>query len=267
MRLLLHGFILSIVFTSASLPMPAQDHQLQYDITSVKPHNSSDGGMSIGSKSDGFSCRNVDLKTLIANAYGIRRDLISGGPGWVESTGFDVEGKVAGQDVDAFKKLTYLQRDELLQNLLVERFHLKIHHETKVSAIYDLVVAKGGPKLKALPPFTPPQDVKNDLEAAKRPGAMTMYPGMLKGQGLPMSQITANLANILEHTVVDKTGLTGEFDFDLKWHPDDAPPPTEGEPGVSLFTALQEQLGLKLQPTKGPVDVIVIDHAEAPSAN
>ncbi len=241
--------------------------QLQYDVTSIKPHSSADNGMRISNTPDGFSCLNIDLRTLISNAFDIRRDLISGGPGWVDSAHFDVDAKVAGQDLEAYKKLTYPQRRALLQAMLADRFHLKLHHETKTLPLYNLVVAKGGFLLKPLPPFTPPPDAAKDSEAARRPGMMTMGPGMLKAQGVGIDALANHLASVLEHTVVDKTGITGDFDIDLKWRPDDAGPPAEGDSGVSLFTAVQEQLGLKLESAKGPVEVLVVDHAEQPLAN
>lgn len=241
-----------------------------YDVASVKPNKSGDNMMRIMNTPDGFSCTNINLKTLIANAYGIRQDLISGGPGWVDSMGFDVNAKISGEDLAAYKKLTARQRNSLLVPLLVDRFHLKVHHETKVLPMYDLVLAKGGSRMKMEPPVPPSPDAAKDPEAAKPRGMITMGPGMLKGEGIPMTSIANQLAYALEATVVDKTGLTGTFDFELKWTPDDAPPANEAdsaEPNVSIFAAVQEQLGLKLQPTKGPVDTIIIDHADQPSEN
>jgi uncharacterized protein (TIGR03435 family) len=240
-----------------------------YDVASIKPNKANDGMMRISSLPDGFSCINVQLKTLIANAYDIRQDLISGGPAWVDSQGFDVEAKVSAEDVDAFKKLPGRQRNTLLQALLADRFHLKIHHETRILPMYDLIVAKGGPRLKPNPPIPPSPDAAKDPEAA-RPRGMSMGPGMLQGQGLTMTAIANQLSYVVEATVSDKTALTGDFNFELKWTPDNAAPAnrdTSSEPNVSIFTAVQEQLGLKLQPTKGPVDTLVIDHAEQPSEN
>ena len=241
-----------------------------YDVASVRPNKANDGMMRIMNHPDGFSCTNISLKTLIGNAYGIRQDLITGGPSWAGSTGFDVEAKVSSEDVEAFKKLTIRQRNSLLQALLAERFHLKVHHEMKILPMYDLLVAKGGSRLKANAPVPPSPDAAKDPEAAKPRGMMTMGPGMLKGEGLPMASVANQLSYVLQATVVDKTGLTGDFDFELKWTSDDAGPAsadTSSEPNVSIFTAVQEQLGLKLQATKGPVDTLVIDRAEQPSEN
>ena len=171
--------------------------------------------------------------------------------------------------MDAFKKLTGRQRNSLLEALLADRFHLKVHHEMKILPMYDLVVARGGSKLKAEAPVAPSPDAAKDPKAAKSRG-ITMGPGMLKGQGLSVVSIADQLSSIVQATVTDKTGLTGDFDFELKWTPNDAGP-ADGAPAddshISIFTAVQEQLGLKLQPTKGPVDTLIIDHAEQPSEN
>jgi len=237
-----------------------------YDVASVKPNKTSAGGMSIGTKQDGFTCVNISLKSLISNAYGIRWDLISGGPGWVETTGFDVEAKVAGEDVETFKKLTGRQRNSMLQALLADRFKLKVHTETKVVPTYDLVVAKDGPKFKEVTPAELEVNSK-DPAHAKNPGSMMMGPGMFKGQALPMSLIAKQIESALEKTVTDKTGLKGKYDVDLKWKPEDSGPSSGDDSGESIFTALQEQLGLKLVPTKGPVETLVIDHVELPTEN
>jgi uncharacterized protein (TIGR03435 family) len=240
----------------------------EYDVASVKQNKSGDGMMRIMNKPDGFSCTNVPLKTLIANAYGIRQDLIFGGAGWVNSTGFDVEAKVAGTDVEAFKKLGPRQRNSLLQALLAERFALKLHGETKVLPMFDLIVAKGGAKLKAAAPVGTPASDANGTGAPQPHGMMTMGPGMFRGQDLPMTALANQFSYIVHYTVVDKTGLTGRYDMDLKWTPDDVGQSGEDASagsGASIFTAVQEQLGLRLQSTKGPVETLIIDHVELPS--
>jgi uncharacterized protein (TIGR03435 family) len=241
----------------------------EYDVASVKQHSSDERMMRIMNKPDGFSCSNITLKTLVANAYGIRQDLISGGANWVGSTGFDVEAKVAGSDVEAFKKLSPRLRNRLLQPLLADRFKLKLHSETKVLPTYDMVIAKGGPKLK-VSAIEVSAEAGKDPEAAKHRGMMSMGPGMFKGEGLSIAAIANQFSYIVHYTVVDKTGLTGAYDVDLKWTPDDAGTPdgdAAAESSPSIFTAVQEQLGLKLNSTKGPVETLIIDHAEMPSAN
>jgi len=241
-----------------------------YDVASVKENKSGNGMMRIMSKPDGFSCINLSLKSLIGNAYDIRQDLISGGPGWAESTGFDVEAKVAGEDMDAFKKLSPRQRNALLKALLEDRFKLKLHTETKTLTMYELVIAKGGSKLKPGTEMVPDKDAPKTPEAKNLGGMMSMGPGFFKGQNLTIAAIANQLSNILHYTVTDKTGLTGNYDIELKWTPDEARPPSgdaSSDAAVTIFTAVQEQLGLKLQATKGPVETLVIDQAEMPTAN
>jgi uncharacterized protein (TIGR03435 family) len=240
-----------------------------FDVASIKQNKGDSGMMRVMTKPDGFSCENSSLKDLISNAYGVRQDLISGGPGWVESLGFDIDAKVAGPDVETLKKLSPRQRGSMLQSLLEERFKLKVHRETKVLPIYDLVIAKGGSKLKEVPAADLVADAK-DPDHGKHPGMMTMGSGMFKGQALPAQSIANEISYVLEHTVVDKTGLLGKYDLDLMWKPEgDATSADDGsaESGVSIFTAVQEQLGLKLLPTKGPVQTLVIDHVEQSSEN
>jgi uncharacterized protein (TIGR03435 family) len=147
-----------------------------------------------------------------------------------------------------------------------------------------LVVAKGGPKLhEAKPGDTYPNGLKGFNGQGGGPGMMLMRPGQLTGQGIPLSSLTRLLSQQLGSTVQDKTGLTGKYDFTLQWTPDRNASPMPGAPepgqqgpaaaastdasGPSIFTAVQEQLGLKLESQKGPVEVLVIDHVETPSEN
>jgi len=247
--------------TSSGLKVPA------FDVASVKKNKSETHMMSIQIKPDGFACENISLKTLIGNAYSMNQDLIFGATGWIESQGFDVDAKVAGPDIATLKKLTPEERDSLLQPLLAERFHLKVHHETRMLPTYDLVLAKGGFKPKELPPVDAAAEEAKAPEARRDVGNMSMGPGSFQGQGITVGSLAGTLAYTVHHPVTDKTGLTGIYDVDLKWTPEDQPPDAGAEPGPSIFTALQEQLGLKLQPSKGPVDVLVIDHADPPSEN
>jgi uncharacterized protein (TIGR03435 family) len=240
-----------------------------FDVVSVKPNKLGSGNMSWMTKPDGYACVNISLKTLIASAYGVRQDLVSGGPGWVESQGFDVDAKVAGEDVEALKKLTGPQRNSMLQPLLADRFKLKVHTETKILPTYDLVVAKGGPKLTEVPAADLADDGK-DPEHSKHPYMMEVGPGTFKGQAMSLQFIANHLSFVLEKTVTDKTGLKGKYDIELKWTPEG--PKAAGDDGssdstTSIFTAVQEQLGLKLVPAKGPVETLVIDRVELPTQN
>jgi uncharacterized protein (TIGR03435 family) len=194
-------------------------------------------------------------------------DRILGAPDWAKSDKFDIAAKVDSSDVAELQKLSQYQRGLMLQALLVDRFKMVIHAETRELPVFALVIAKNGPKLKEATP--------------EDKGMMRLTRGMLVGQGIPITF----LANMLMHqselegrTVLDKTGLTGKYEVTLQWTPEDQtlPGPADGAQatappsdasGPSIYTALQEQLGLKLESTKGPVEFLVIDHIEQPSPN
>ena len=172
-------------------------------------------------------------------------------------------------NVEAFKKLSAQQRNDLLKNLLADRFKLKVHFVTKGSPMYDMVVAKGGPKFKIPAPTKESAEAGKNPEAAK-PRSVEASPDVFKGRRVSMDMLASHLSSTLHSTVADKTGLTGLYNVDLKWSPEDAGPSNEdadAESSPSIFTALQEQLGLKLIPTKGPNETLVIDHVEKPSEN
>jgi uncharacterized protein (TIGR03435 family) len=223
---------------------------------------------------DGFTARGVMLRQVIQEAYGVyEEDRMYGGPDWLISEKFDVEAKIDSADAAGFRDFTLEQRRLMLQKLLADRFGLAVHHETKELPVYALVVAKNGPKLQESKPDTIyHSQIKGIDGLVTRSGR-----GHLEAQGLSMT----NLANLLHfslgRTVVDETGLKGRYDLSLQWTPDDVaasmPKPADQEvaasdsSGPSIFTAVQKQLGLKLEPTKSPLDTIVIDRAEHPSEN
>lgn len=237
-----------------------------FDVVSVKPNKSEKPEMRWQTTADGFSTTNLPLVTLIGMAYGIRQDLISGQPGWVNSTGFDVSAKVAGEDVETLKKLNGDQRRAMLKPLLAERFSLKVHEETRTLPVYELEVAKGGPKMKQSAPEALGPDGKPDPKAG---GYISIAPGRIEAKDFAMETFVNNLAYAVERTVIDKTGMTGKYDLDLKWTPEHQAGGDNGTSDApsSIFTAVQEQLGLRLQSTKGPVKTLVVDHAALPTEN
>jgi uncharacterized protein (TIGR03435 family) len=272
-----------IVGTQGVIASPATITDIkvpEFDVVSVKQDKSGTGMMRLMSRPDGYSATNVSAKLLIQVAYGIREDLISDAPRWADTARFDFEAKVAGADVDDLKKLSQEQRRSMLQPALADRFKLKVHNETKQLPVFELVVAKGGTKLKeATPGDTYATGIKG-ADGKGHAGTMRMSPGEVTGQGVPIANLVNLLATQLHQTVIDKTGLRGTYDLDLTWAPDqEAGPMFKGgdgsqkadiapdSTGPSIFTALQEQLGLKLQSTKGPVETIVVDHIEMPSEN
>ena len=235
-----------------------------------------------------FTATGVSAKQLIALAYDVRDTQISGGPSWFDSERYDIDAKETDADAATIDKLPpeqrRLQHELLLQSLLADRFKLKIRRESKESSVYALVVAKNGPKLhEAKPGDTYPNGLKGLDGKAGGGQMMRIQPGEVVGQGLTIEALARMLSQQMGRQIEDRTGLTGKYDFTLKWTPDPATegpmmgppggaPPAVGAPppdssGPSIFTALQEQLGLKLESAKGPVDLIVIDQIEKPSAD
>ncbi len=251
-------------------PLPA------YDVASIKP-GKSDMGTTLLFRLDGFTAKGMNLKSLIKEAYGVENDQILGAPNWLNTETYDIEAKVDGADATALGKLSDDQRKLMFQSFLRERFQLKVHWETKELSILALVVAKNGPKLQeAKPGDTYPDGIKGpDGKAEGHAGMMMWGNGRLTGQGISIAQIVQPLTQQLGRTVLDQTGLTGKYDVELRWTPDNTSTPTAGpdsgiaaeSPTPSIFTAIQEQLGLKLESHKAPVEVLVIDHAEMASAN
>jgi uncharacterized protein (TIGR03435 family) len=235
-----------------------------YAAVSVKPDKSGTDGLLTMMRGDVYSGKNMRIVNLVSQAYGIKQDLIFGMPGWTDGAHFDVEAKMSPDDTEAFSQLSREEKSAaskvLLLGILEERFHLRAHVETRQLPVYDLMIAKGGLKMKAA------SDQKN-------PGGLLRFgDGMLADQGIEISTLTGQLTSLIHRMVIDKTGLKGRFDLTLKYSPDrDAPAGADNggpqDDAPSIFTALEEQLGLKLQPDKGPVDTVVIDHVEQPTEN
>jgi len=239
-----------------------------YDVVSIKPNKSGNTGSMINVNHDSFATTNVTLKSLLVSAYGVKDYLVSGLPGWANSARFDINAKIVDMDADALKKLTGKQRQAMLQQLLAERFQLKVHSQTEVQPIYEMVVAKGGSKITEAEPAGPDPDAdKNQEFKGLGRGSMTVRNTELTAHDVPLETLANSLSGKLSRTVVDKTGLKGKYDLSLTWSPDDGSAAASDSSSPSLFTALQEQLGLRLQPAKGPVETLVVDHVELPSEN
>lgn len=224
--------------------------QKEFDVASIKPDATGGDNWSIRTPDGGwFRATNVSVRVLLLEAFGIRRLQLAGVPDWCESEKYDIVARTANP--------AQIEPEEirpLLRWLLVQRFHLKYHLETRQLPEYALVVAKGGAKLTANLAESGPLGI----ETRKAPGRAT-----LKATRKPVSDLAQMLANQLDTYIADDTGMKGTFDFTLEWSPDaehDSPLP-------SVFAALQEQLGLKLESRKGPVEVTVIDGIERASEN
>jgi uncharacterized protein (TIGR03435 family) len=239
-----------------------------YDVVAIKPNKSGSGRTSISVNDDGYAAENVSLKHLLSDAYDVKQYLVSGLTGWASSDRFDVNAKIVDMDADALKKLTDKQRRAMLQQLLADRFQLKVHLQTEVLPIYEMVVAKGGAKITAVEPVgaDPEADKNKEFKGMGR-GSMNVHNTVLTAHDVPLSSLAYQLSGSLSRTVVDKTGLAGNYDLSLTWSPDDGSAAASDSSAPSLFTALQEQLGLRLQPAKGPVETLVVDHVEMPSEN
>ena len=239
---------------------------LAFDVVSIKRNHSGPGPAMIISPidSDQILVANASPHAIIGEAYNIRlHDLIVGLPTWADSETYDIEAKVASSDLRAFRQLLPMQRNPMLQSILADRFHLISHFETRRLAAYALVVAKGGPKLKQIEPGTLPSGLKD-------PGGINTSRNAMTATGTSMVPLIHVLQMQLGRPIVDRTGLAGNYDFKLNWTPDPAGAPSaspDGESGPSIFTAIQEQLGLKLEPVKAPVPVLVVDHIERPPGN
>jgi uncharacterized protein (TIGR03435 family) len=219
-----------------------------FEVASIKPNQTGGESRRAASAPGGvFTATNVTLKLLISRAYGVPEAQIEGGPDWLETETYDLAAKA-----DTPLEMSREELRPCLQTLLAERFHLAIHRETKQGSVYSLVVAKNGPKLAdhSGPGIS---GIGASSDAAK---------GAIAGTKTTMARLAEYLSGLAGRPVIDNTGLSGDYDFKVEW-PNDA----TGADGPSPFTALQEQLGLKLITTKGPIETIVIDRAERPSAN
>jgi len=212
---------------------------------------------------DGYSAENVDIRFLIAEAYHVKQDAVIGGPDWIDSDHYNVSAKITAQDGAAPPKLTTGQRRQMLQALLADRFKLTLHSDTREATVYNLTVAPGGSSLR-------PTALSDPTSGSAKP--FSGYPaytaaGQVTSQSVTLASLSDFLSGALRHPVTDKTGLTGKYDFTLKWIPDNTPPDSANAGDTSIFTAVREQLGLRLEPSKGPITTLVIDRIERPSDN
>jgi bla regulator protein BlaR1 len=256
-----------------------------FDVASIKPNHGGTGLFMIRVEPGRFVANSVTVRFLLQYAYRVKDSQISGAPSWIDSEHYDIEAKSDDSSADAQRKATSdeegAQLRLMLQSLLADRFKLTLHHDTKELPIYALVVAKNGSKLHesaATPDDAAPPGPPTPGGPQPRHSIRMMGRGDLSINAESLDMFTDLLSHQLGLLIVNKTGLKGNYDFKLKWTPDegqgqmpggppgDAAPPPDAS-GPTIFTALQEQLGLKLESQKGPMDTIVIDHVERPSEN
>lgn len=243
-----------VVGSVISLAAQAAQRPLTFDVTSVKPNTSGAQGGSSKAEPGRYVGVNVTLRRVMGLAYLPMQEFV-GGPSWINTDRFDVEGKSEGTP-------NREQMREMLRSLLADRFRLVVHRETRPMPAYALVLAradkKTGPQLRATEPCTGPGC-----------GGFNVGNGSLRGTGVTMTQLAGELPSATEgRHVIDRTGLAGAFDVTLTWSAGALQPDAAiADDAASIFAAIQEQLGLKLEPITAPIDVIVVDSAERPTGN
>jgi uncharacterized protein (TIGR03435 family) len=225
-----------------------------WEVASVKLSDPNEENQTIRMNGRHLVLQKQTVETMMTVGYGVQRNQIADTPEWVRKENFDVDGVA---DVEGQPDLQQFQ--SLIRKLLLERFGLKMHREQREMPVFALKVAKDGPKLKSA---SHPGPQVNQLQAHGGIGYRT-----LQFTSTSMQDLTVMMLQFVDRPVVDQTGLKGQYDFELKYTYDDMRAPTDGTAPPSLFTAIQEQVGLKLEPVKAPADVLVIDHVDRPSAN
>jgi len=245
------------------IPPMVKDADPSFEVATIKPTAPDAQGKFIRIQQRHFTTLNMSLGELISWAYGVHAKQVVGGPDWLDKDHFDISAQPDAEGMPSSE-----QWKSMVRKLLVERFGLKFHSDKRELAVYALVVAKDGPKIK-----------KSDGDPNGGPSMFFRGPGMLPITNATMAEFAGLLQEVvLDRPVLDKTELTGKWTFVLKWMPSDSEfggmggkmaeamkDQPDAPPG--LFTAIQEEDGLKLEPARLPVDVMVVDHVEKPTAN
>jgi uncharacterized protein (TIGR03435 family) len=256
--------VLAVALLAASWSLEAQTAaidgpKLSFEVASVKPNKSGSGSVGMKNPPDGFIATNVSLSTLVMSAYQLADFRILQGPPWMDSDSFDVTAKAAGQ-------ITSAQRQQMIRSLLADRFKFAAHAEMRELPVYSLVLAQAdgrlGPGLRRTNIDCATVGASQPSGGAPRvaPCSAIGGPGRLHATAVRINQLIGNISSDLQRLVIDKTGLVGSFDIDLDWARNEA-----DTTKPSIFTAVQEQLGLKLESSRAPTEVLVIDHVERPT--
>jgi uncharacterized protein (TIGR03435 family) len=262
--------------STAMLLHPTTGTPPSFDVATIKPNNDAGPGFRLQLSPTGLKATHASLRNLIAFAWSMKSDTqLIGAPAWSNSEFFDVQAKASEADIQSAKPLPMdAQMNNLrlkVQSLITDRFQLKAHFESRELPVYALVVAKGGLKMKEVQPDPPPPPGTRPSPGAHLPQLRPTGTNQITATAWPMSEMTNWLSRLDEvggRVVVDETGLTGHYDWvldQIELRP--AAAGTPEEPTVSIFQALPDQLGLKLEPSKAPLEVLVIDHVEEPSPN
>lgn len=279
--LLLASFVQGVTSSAQQFPNPASENSQEnlpsFDVVSIRAHEPGYWPSFERRQftADGFTWLNAQAQGVIVYAYDLKDpklgpSLIPGAPKWIRSDWYDIRARLSASDIEKMKKLNAPQQEEfqreLLRSVLADRFKFKAHLISKPSLAYELVVAKTGTKKIT------------EAEPGESSGVDWADAGYGQYRAVPLDALIMLLKMQEDCSVIDRTGLKGKYDFELKWDraPETMPPPgTSIVPAVpagessrtSIFKALEEQLGLKLVPIKAPMESIVIDHIEKPSAN
>lgn len=256
---------LVVVILAARAAQPQSIDRLEFEVASIKRSAPDNQRFSIDTQPGGrFTTSNSTVRALIRMAYHVYDFQIAKTPGWIDTENYDIAAKSGGQASDA-------QIQRMVQTLLADRFKLALHRETRELPVYALVVARGGSKLHEAAPGDFGPMGRLSAGPGGQPGAIRVV-----AKGVPLVGLAAMLPTLLGRPALDMSGLAGKYDFTLEFAPDQMMRgPSDGGPdsplpdlsGTSIFAALQEQLGLRLEVRKGPVEVLVIDRVERPTEN
>jgi uncharacterized protein (TIGR03435 family) len=238
------GELLSAQSNSSGAAPPAPYH---FEVVSIKPNRT--GGSSAAEFLSGgrFRGRNLSVRNMIQMATMVENNQMIGVPGWTDTESYDIDGKTVSTG-----PVTQEQKSDVMMTLLEERFGFKVHRDTREGPVYRLEVAKNGPRLAV-------HGTSDRLMSTNANGTIIT----MKAAKISMPSLAISLRRQLGRTVEDHTDLEGEFDFELVWDRDE----TVDSTAPTLFTALQEQLGLRLRAARGKIPTVVIDHIERPSRN
>jgi uncharacterized protein (TIGR03435 family) len=241
---------------AATLTLNAQTARPEFEVATVKRNISRSGSATSGLvQGDRVTSTNVTLTQMVRTAYGVQEFQIAGQPSWFDTERYDVQAKIPSG----------ARREDwtlMFQALLADRFKLVLHKENRAMSVLELIVAKNGPKLKAA------DRSKCDPSNPSNVCGFRAAPTEIIGTGVSMGQLATRLSRSLGLIVLDKTELKGEFDLEIRWTNDEGVPlPPGASAGPGLYPAIQEQLGLRLQSARAPVETLVIDRVQRPAEN
>jgi uncharacterized protein (TIGR03435 family) len=253
---------------------------IAFNVVAIRENKDESSPRQLGfaANGDGLQIQNVPIAWIIQYAYNIQNSsLLSGAPDWTKSDGYNIQAKVDDSDLVAYHKLNDTQRKLMLQAVLKDRFKLTVHSGQKEVPTFALVVAKNGLKMKEVKPEEPHPDGPKKSDGTPFEGSACPYfsdhLNLLNCQATTMSTLAQMLSAVGKtgRQVMDKTSLTGTYDFVLSWTPEQTDSPASESPqestGTSIFSSVQEQLGLKLNSSKDTFEMLVIDHIERPTDN